>query len=491
MVTPTGTGGFHLKPWPKQWDFINCAADTVVFGGSAGGGKSRAILSDPICRWRFTIPGYTKVVFRREGKQITDPGGLWDKAMEIYPWFGGVPHVQDREFRWPWGAKIAFRHVENEADKHKFAGAEFCDLDFDELYHFTESQYLFLTSRNRSTCGLLPQIRCTTNPDPGWVRRLIAPWVDDEWQGQRASSGEILWQLRNDKGDIEWVPEGTPFAKSITFIRSELKDNPSLYVDQPDYEATLRNLPPIERARLLYGDWSVRAEGLVYPEALDPSYGVLVEGVPERSRDQARVGGMDFGVHNPFVALAGHIDYDDVLWITYCRYVRGLTIPVHAKAIPKGIRWWCDPAGAQERLQLRAGGHDVVPCVHIPTRGAGGETKPPRRSGIDMVRHRMRTGRLKIVRGACRDLVRELGLYVRDINKPDEEEPIKRDDHAPDALRYLVVGHDRNRYVESGEPQETDEQMAEREQAESESRAMQALEVAASRDWNDPQLWGN
>ena len=64
-----------------------------------------------------------------------------------------------------------------------------------------------------------------------------------------------------------------------------------------------------------------------------------------------------------------------------------------------------------------------------------------------MVRWRMRTGRLKIVRSACIDLVKELGLYTYDPQKPEEERPLKKHDHAPDALRYLIVGLDRRRAV--------------------------------------------
>jgi len=450
MVRHTLATTGRLSPFPKQWELIDCPADIVVFGGGAGGGKSDGILMEPICRGLHEIPGFTAAIFRREGKEITDPNGLWDKACSIYPYVGGEVHVSDREFRFPSGAKIAFRHVENEQDKHKFAGSEICYLAFDELYRFTESQFRFLLSRNRSTCGVRPYVRATTNPDPGWCRKLIEPWVSDEWEGERPKPGEIWWQIR-PKGQTQWVPEGTPHAKSITFIQALLADNPALYEDNPDYEATLRSLDEVDQSRLLEGDWNVRREGLVYREAFDPAFGVVVERCP--APQEPEVGGMDFGVRNAFVALSGHIDHDDVLWITSCYYANSLTIPQHSPNLPQGVSWWCDPSGTEQWMQLRTAGHNVRPCTHQPIKGASGEVHDPLSGGISMVRWRMRTGRLKIVRGACVDLIKELGLYTYDPAKPEEERPLKKHDHSPDALRYLIVGLDRRRAVPKVERQ--------------------------------------
>lgn len=482
--TPTETA-WRLSPHQKQWELIDCEADIAIYGGAAGGGKSFALLAEPICRGLHEIPGFFAVIFRRTSKQVTEAGALWDQASKIYPYVGGVAHVGALEYRFPSGAKIAFRHIEHEEDKHNYAGSEICYLGFDELYHFTESQFVFLTSRNRSTCGVRPYIRATTNPDPGWLRDYIAPWVHDEYVGERAASGEIKWQIR-EKGKLKWVDQGTEYAKSVTFIRARLPDNPTLYDEDPDYEATLKALPPVEQARLLDGNWNVREEGLVYPEFVD----CLVEA--EDRPEAPEVGGMDFGLRNPFVALWGYEDHDGILWVVECYYVREKTIPEHALMIPKDIDWWADPAGAEQIAQLRQGRHRVRPCVHRPVRGAGGETKSPKMAGISAVRDRMRRGLLRIVRPKCRELVRELGLYARDPNKPEDEEPTKQNDHAPDALRYLVVGHDRGRYVPDPKPRETEPERIEREAADAlaDQDRRRQLDVAAQGNWDDDR-WFN
>ena len=108
--------------------------------------------------------------------EITNAGGLWDEANELYPAAGGKA-VQDRlEYRFSPKSRVSFRHLEHEKDKLSYQGSQICYLAFDELTHFTESMFFYLLSRNRSKCGVRPYVRCTTNPQPGWVKsRLLGP----------------------------------------------------------------------------------------------------------------------------------------------------------------------------------------------------------------------------------------------------------------------------------------------------------------------------
>jgi hypothetical protein len=467
------TREFRLQP--KQNEFLDCAADICIYGGAAGGGKSYALLAEPIARGLHEYPGFGAVIFRRDSKQITNTGGLWDEAGEIYPWFGGTPYVGMLEYRFEAGSKISFRHIEHEDDKHKYQGSQICYLGFDELPHFSQSQFWYLVSRNRSTCGVRPYVRATCNPEPGWVKALLAPWVDKEFPGERAASGELRWFVRIG-GEIRWVSEGTPDAKSLAFIRATIYDNQILLTKNPEYLSTLKALPPVEQGRLLHGDWDVRREGLVY----GGFESCIVESGPDR---EPECGGMDFGINNPFCALWGFLDGDDVLWVTGCRYQRQTTIPIHAEAIPKGVEYWCDPSGAEQIRQMRDLGHQVRSCVHVPTRGASGEVKKPLLSGIDMVSERIRTGRLKIVRSACLPLVRELGMYHYDPTKQSDE-PVKEDDHSPDAMRYMIVGLDRTKPGGRKVHIETD---AEREAREAAEEADKSAAIAAN--WNDDDFY--
>lgn len=171
-----------------------------------------------------------------------------------------------------------------------------------------------------------------------------------------------------------------------------------------------------------------------------------------------------------------------------CRYQRQCTVATHAEAIPKGPRYYCDPAQPESIAQLRSFGHDCIPCRHKPGKGASGEKRNPKMAGIDMVSERMRTRRLWIIRSRCLPLVRELGMYHYDPEK-QVEEPVDEDNHACDALRYMIVGIDRNR-TNYMPPEESDADRADREAAELLAREQARRDAAeiARHDIFDPRL---
>lgn len=170
-------------------------------------------------------------------------------------------------------------------------------------------------------------------------------------------------------------------------------------------------------------------EGLVYPD-----FGAaLIEVAP--ALPGRGVGGIDFGWRNPFAAVWGTLDRDDVLWLTGERYGSRTALHKHAEALRAvgGVEWFADPAGATEIEEFRAAG--------LKVRAAENAIRP----GIAAVSARLQTGRLRVVRSACEHLVREAGLYrypgaaerVR-----EGENPIDEHNHALAALRYLVAGVD-------------------------------------------------
>ena len=461
-----------------QTEALASSAEITIIGGSAGGGKSFTLLMDPL-PYLLEVPGFHGAIFRRTFPEIALPGGLWDTSFELYKDAGGIPRRGDWKWLFPYDNTISFHHLQHPENVYSWQGSQLTYFGFDELSHFRESMFSYIVfSRGRSGCDIDSYVRGSCNPDPGWLKTFLAPWVDKTYP-DRAESGETRHFIRNEKGILEWVDASTPDAKSMAFVRATVYDNKIMLARNPRYISSLKALPPVERARLLDGDWDVRREGLVYP-GFDICIVELDGGFPTPG-----IGGIDFGFHNPFAALWGHVDHDDVLWITGCRYKSQTTLPVHSEALPKGVEWWCDPSGAESIRQLRDAGHDAKPCVHMPTRMASGEVKKPIMSGIDMVSERIRTGRLKIIRETCMPLIRELGLYHYDENK-QVEEPVKEDDHTADALRYLIVGLDRRKYVSSTYVPDPDqgakEQKAERE-------AKQAEDLRAQADPDDDRWY--
>jgi hypothetical protein len=166
-------------------------------------------------------------------------------------------------------------------------------------------------------------------------------------------------------------------------------------------------------------------EGLVYPDF--PKCIVDIAG----HATGKPVGGIDFGWRNPFAAIWGVLDRDDVLWITSERYLRETPLHDHVSALQKhkGVMWYADPAGRTETEELRAAG--------LTVRKANNDI----RLGIAAVNARLRTGRLKVLGYACPNLIAEAKLY----RYPSAQEratvgemPIDDNNHALGALRYLV-----------------------------------------------------
>jgi hypothetical protein len=202
-------------------------------------------------------------------------------------------------------------------------------------------------------------------------------------------------------------------------------------------------------------------EGLVYPDfeaqcavdsvpvSLSPGLRVLASDHETRRQGDKDipgrpVGGIDFGFRNPFCALWGVLDRDDVLWITRERYLRETTIHEHAAALmaeARHVTWHADPAGATEIAEFRRAGLKIL-------RGENAL-----QAGIAAVHARLRTGRLRVLRAACPNLLAEAKLYrypksgisnsnsesgSADVGFTGSEAPIDQYNHALAALRYLV-----------------------------------------------------
>lgn len=144
------------------------------------------------------------------------------------------------------------------------------------------------------------------------------------------------------------------------------------------------------------------------------------------------VGGIDFGWRNPFAAIWGVLDSDDVLWIGSERYLRETPLHEHAAALkrhaPKTL-FFADPAGRTETEELRA--------ADLLVRKGENDI----RHGIAAVNARIRTRRLRVYGPACPNLVAESKLYrypTADEKARHGENPVDDWNHALGALRYLI-----------------------------------------------------
>ena len=183
------------------------------------------------------------------------------------------------------------------------------------------------------------------------------------------------------------------------FLAAERRDKPEHWIRQ-EYYCAFESL-----------------EGLVYPNFAR----CVVPGPAPLGR---RVGGLDFGVSNPFAAVWGVVDRQNVLWLTGEHFHREKSLAFHAQHLPRDVTWYGDPSGAREVLELRIAGFRVT--------AADNEKKV----GIAAVRARLENGLLRVLEGCCPNLLAEAELYryADAVNGHRPEEPLKEYDHTMDAL---------------------------------------------------------
>lgn len=288
---------------------LTSRADIAFVGGSAGGGKTWLLLVE--AARNITTPGFGGVIFRRTMPQVANPGGLWDTSQTLYPLLGGYGKDSVKEWVFDKGTRIKFAHLEHEKNKLDWQGSQIPFIGFDEVTHFTEGQFWYLVSRNRSACGVRPYIRATCNPDPlSWVARLVEWWIDPISGFPIPERNGVLRYFTRDGENLVWgdtveeVVAQCPhifdnpnlqisgvgmerLVKSFTFISGNIYDNQLFIAADPSYLGNLLSLRPEEKARLLGGNWKISLDGLMLcdPQAITS----IFTNYPEQAKEPVRV----------------------------------------------------------------------------------------------------------------------------------------------------------------------------------------------------------
>jgi phage terminase large subunit-like protein len=236
--------------------------EEVLFGGAVGGGKSEALLM-----WLaegVEIPGYNAVLYRRfETDTKADESALLAKSSRLYPALGGK--LVGLRWKFPKGSSITLEGVAHEKSVLSAQGREFHRAAFDELTHFTEMMFNFIyTTRVRKVKGFPIKCGVAASANPGGPGHL--------WVSERYITKEAIKEVRAIPTN-EPTPPGTVYYKShgpgfkVAYVPSRMVDNPHLDVE--DYLRRLnRNTNPVERARMMNGDWGISPEGLIKPHLL-------------------------------------------------------------------------------------------------------------------------------------------------------------------------------------------------------------------------------
>jgi predicted phage terminase large subunit-like protein len=220
-------------PSLTQKVFLRTYALEALFGGSAGGGKSSALLMAAL--QYVDVPNYSAMIFRRTYADLALPGAIMDRFTS---WIANYDDVRWNSNNYtaifPSGARLSFGYLNNQQDYLRYKGAEFQFIGMDEVTEIRESDYRYLFSRlRRPAKGELAQVplrmRAASNPAPNWVRQ-------------------------------RFIVEGT--SQGRIFVPSRLTDNPG--IDADSYRQALQALDPVERRRLEEGDWWSTSLGTLF-----------------------------------------------------------------------------------------------------------------------------------------------------------------------------------------------------------------------------------
>jgi hypothetical protein len=413
---------FRANEGPQE-DFLAAAETDVLYGGAAGGGKSYAMLVDPL-RYAHRA-AHRGLIIRRSMPELRE---LIDKSRELYPKaFPGCKYKEvEKLWNFPSGAKIEFGFLERDADVYRYQGQAYSWIGFDEITHLpTEFSWNYLASRLRTTdADIIPYMRCTANPGgvgATWVKkRYIDPQTPDtSFEG----------------------------ADGLTrkFIPARLQDNPYLARDGR-YEKMLQALPPTQRQQLLEGNWDV-AEGAAFTEFETVSHIITPFEIPLHWE---RIKGIDYGYASESACVWGAVDPSDGTLIIYRElYKKGL-LGTELGDMLTNMEMedpFSVPGVLDTSCWSRTG--TTGPTVGETLQRAGHKLRRADKNRIQgkiQIHEYLKikqSGRPRLqIFNTCPNLIRELQSIPLDKSNP-EDVNTHAPDHAYDALRYLIMSRPR------------------------------------------------
>jgi phage terminase large subunit len=410
------------QPYGAARELMRCRDREVLLSGPSGTGKSMA------CLQKIDLAASQKpmraAIVRKLRTALTQAALVTFREKVLPPppnaiWF----HHEDQEFRYPNGSRVVVAGLD---DPRKVLSTDFDLIYVQEATELDEQDWLILLTRLRNNALSYQQLFADCNPS-----------YPNHWLKLRADEGQI------------------------SLLESRHEDNPQLFDHAAksytpfglEYLKTLDSLTGYLHKRLRQGLW-VAAEGMFYPEWSPEEHIVDLEG-EELPRDWPRWISVDYGFAVPFCALWFARDPETrEIWVYRELYGSGFRDEQQADLIKNRmapderiLQIAMDPSMFNARTeQNRPSIAQVYASRGLGTRVTQGifPAQNNRKQGWAIVRralaHDEGTPRLRIVRGACPNLVRELPALVRDPLDPEDTLQTLRSkevsDHAVDALRY-------------------------------------------------------
>jgi phage terminase large subunit len=433
---PAATLTKHYAPRGAARDVFACRDPELLLAGPAGTGKSRAAL-EKLHMMCLLSDNVRALIVRKTHVSLTATGLVTYKthvaaealATGLVHWYGGSGD-KPPAYIYSNGSTITVGGMDK---PDKVMSSEFDVIFVQEATELTLEDWEKLKTRLRNGRLSFQQLLADCNPQ--------AP---SHWLKKRCDEGRTrMLYSRHEDNPVLFNPDG-----QMT-VRGEA------------YMSALDNLTGVRKLRLRHGQWAA-AEGIIYEE-WRPEFHLTDRKV--LPFEWPRIWGVDFGYTNPFVWQMWAVDPDGRLWLEKEIYRSKTLVEDHAKRILQVVTKQDGVTWKYPKPRAIVCDHDAEDRATLE-RHLGMGTVPAWKSvsdGIQAVQTRLRPagdGKPRLL--VCRDALverdeelaqagkplgfrQEIEGYVWEPSpdgKPDKDRPLKIDDHAMDAGRYVVAYQD-------------------------------------------------
>ncbi len=474
-----------MKTWtpqPKQREFLYATEDVTLYGGARGGGKTDALLADLIATC-LEHDSANVMLLRRDFAELNKPGAAIPRSFEfLQPLVDlGLVRWSGDNHQWTFqnGSVIQFGHLSDSRAIHKYLGAQCDRIAVDQAEEITYDEIKRLLGSLRSTGArhsvtgaiLRPIMRLTANPGGvghGWLKSIF---IDS------APANTRFWV---DTRGEDPVISLTPVAHAMTyrFVPAKVFDNKELLKLDPDYVDRLYSVGGTLARAWVNGDWS-GFSGQFFTEWRTDRHVVAPFKIPD---DWPRWHATDYGISKPAATIwlarasypgkapDGTIIKPGTIIVYRERYEVKRTVEQQALK----IRLWSGNETYRNQLLdpacwgLESNGDTIaeqfskngVPMARANNNRVSGWSRvrevltwcstPEFKPCEDCIDSSSLVGEgcdhntfapTLLVMSHCTNLIRTLPNLVHDQKNPEDVDTTG-EDHAPDALRYGLMGSD-------------------------------------------------
>ena len=210
----------------------------IVYGGAAGGGKTFIQCFDAF-RFALEYPGSRQLILRRTYRELES--SVLPTMQKMYPPDNKVCKYNQTKHIWVFANSsiIELGYLAHDKDVFNYQGSEWHCIRVDESTHIPYSSIEYLRTRVRGADSYPKVMKYSTNP--GGIGHM---WVKNRFV-------DVAPPFHVVKGEDK---------TARLYLPSSVYDNKVLCREDPGYIARLEALQdPVERERLLYGNWDILA----------------------------------------------------------------------------------------------------------------------------------------------------------------------------------------------------------------------------------------